>query len=513
MPDPVIDTAHGKLRGASSEGVDVFRGVPYAASTAGANRFRPPQPAKPWPGVRDARRFGPSAPQAVEAQRELDAWYSGIEPVSEDCLSLNVYAPGPASGVGGTSRPVMVWLHGGSWLRYSASASGFDATSLAKAGDVVVVTLNHRLNVFGHVHLEDDDERFAQSSSAGLLDIVAALHWVRDNAARFGGDAGNVTVFGQSGGASKLLALLAFAPARGLFHKAVVQSCSGGQRIMTREEAARQARILAAKLGLARLTGERLQALPVEHLLRAVADIPNPFRPVIDGRNFDAHPYDAAAPACAAGVPMLIGNTTTETTYYLANDLGNFALDMPAVLGRLERFLNVPPVQAARIADAYRSHMKRAKPADLLIGVSTDYLFRRNTMRVADLQAAAAPGQVHSYLFDRRTPVMGGLLQSPHTSEVPFIFGTTAAARAMVGTGPDIPQVTQVVMGSWLAFARQGRPQNEHVPQWPAYTPAKRTGMILDAECRAEDDPGGPARAALASLPPYEYSMPSRELL
>lgn len=509
MPDPIKDTTHGRLRGCLGEGVDIFRGVPYAASTAGSNRFRPPQPLKPWAGTRDARQFGPSAPQVIEARRELDAWYSGIESTSEDCLSLNIYTPASRQGL----RPVMLWLHGGSWIRYSGSASGFDARNLAISGDVVVITLNHRLNVFGYIHLEGEDERFSDSSSAGLLDIVAALQWIRDNVSQFGGDAGNVTIFGQSGGASKLLALLAFAPARGLFHKAVVQSCSGGTHLMTREEAARQTDLLAKKLNLARLTGERLQSLPAEHLLRAIAEIPNPFRPMIDGRNFDGHPYDTAAAPYANNVPMMIGNTTTETTYYLANDLRNFTLDMPAVLGRLERILNASHRQAILIVDAYQSHIREATPADILVAVTTDYLFRRNTMRVADLQAADARAQVYYYLFDRRTPVMGGVLQAPHTSEVPFVFGSTAAARAMIGTGPDIPRVTKVVMGAWLAFARSGHPENEHVPEWPRYTAGKRAGMILDAECHTEGDPGGLPRAALGSLPFYEYSMLSRELL
>ena len=242
---PVAETTNGKVRGMLLDGVAVFRGVRYGASTAGANRFLPPQPAAPWAGIRDATDWSCSAPQLTKPTYAdpFYAWYAAIRDMSEDCLFLNVFTPGLDNG----RRPVMVWLHGGGWGNFASSAPGFDGTNLARAQDVVVVSMNHRLNVFGFLQLDKSHERFADSGSAGVLDLVMALRWVRDNAATFGGDPANVTIFGQSGGAAKTAALLAMPAAKGLFHKAIVQSTSGGLRIAGREEAAR----MAADLGKA----------------------------------------------------------------------------------------------------------------------------------------------------------------------------------------------------------------------------------------------------------------------
>jgi para-nitrobenzyl esterase len=222
-PDVLVEATHGKVRGTSVGGVRVFRGIPYAASTAGANRFLPPQPVAPWPGIRDAVEFGPRAPQLTTSGQVIIPG-SGQSPIGEDCLRVNVFTPGTnAAG----RRPVMVWLHGGGWR---AGSGNIDGANLAAFGDVVVISLNHRFTLFGHLKLDDQDERFADSGNAGVLDMVAALRWVRDNVAAFGGDPGNVTIFGQSGGASKVCALMAAPAASGLFHKAISQSSSGNLR-------------------------------------------------------------------------------------------------------------------------------------------------------------------------------------------------------------------------------------------------------------------------------------------
>lgn len=500
-----VETRTGRVRGTMTGGVRVFRGIPYAASTAGANRFMPPRPPAPWAGIRDALAFGASSPQAPIAVTPLTSWYYDIAPIGEDCLSLNVFAPERS---GGTRRPVMVWLHGGNWDFSAASASGFDGAALARLGEVVVVTVNHRLSLFGHLALDDPDERFADAGNAGVLDMVAALRWVRDNAAAFGGDPANVTIFGQSGGAAKVAALMAVPAAQGLFHKAIAQSCSGSLRVTEREEAAGLAQALARQLGLDRASGEALQAIPLARLVAALAAARRPYRPVLDGRTFTRHPFDPDAPAIAADVPLMIGNAGSETRLSLAADRANFSLDMAEVRRRVQRFLPADAAETDRIMDAYRRADPAATPSDLLATITSDQMYRRNTMRHADLQSATARAPVYAYVFDWRTPVWDGLLRAPHTVEVPFVFGTARAAAGLVGEGPDIVPLTRMMIATWSAFAHTGNPDNPAIPAWPRYEARDRDTMVLKVESRVERDPGAAIRAALEAVPAFQYNMP-----
>ncbi|ANN80404.1 carboxylesterase/lipase family protein [Bordetella flabilis] len=502
--DPVVETTHGKVRGVVNERVHVFKGVRYGDTTAGANRFMPPRPPAKWAGIVDAQAWGASAPQVTAKPDPFNDWYTATQPLSEDCLFLNVFTPGV---LGNGRRPVMVWLHGGAWTNCAGTAPGFDGTGLARDGGVVVVTVNHRLNVFGYVRLDDPDERFADAGNTGVQDMIAALQWVRDNVAQFGGDPGNVTIFGQSGGAAKVVALMGTPKASGLFHKAIVQSCSGGRQIDGQEEAAVQARELATVLGLPRLTGAALQNISMDDLIKATRGIADPFRPVIDGRTFTADPFYPAAPAISAHIPLLIGNANTEMTYYLQVDPRNFALGMPDVKRRMGRFLKLDAARVDRLVDAYRASYPRYTPSELLTTMSTDYIFKRNTLKVASLQAAHAAAPVYAYVFARETPIRGGVIHAPHTEEVPFIFGTTRAAAAMLGTGGDIEPVRRMMTATWTAFARHGNPNNSTLPQWTRFQDPERQTMVLQRQSRLEKDPGGPARAALETLPYYEYSM------
>jgi para-nitrobenzyl esterase len=500
----IVETTTGKVRGAAQSGAYTFKGIPYAASTAGTNRFLPPAPATPWAGIRDADHFGNSAPQGPGPQDPLTGWYGAIEPVSEDCLSLNIFTPGIAAA---DRRPVMVWLHGGAWGVCAGSAPGFDGTNLAKLGDVVVVTVNHRLNLFGYIRLDDKDDRFADAGNAGVLDLVAALRWVRDNISAFGGDPGNVTIFGQSGGGAKVSALMATPAAHGLFHKAIAQSCSGSLRVTSEDEAAAMAHAVVAQLGVPG-TGEKLQGVPMPAILAALTTAPRPFRPVLDGRTFTANPFDPAAPAISSNIPFMAGNAATEATLYMAVDRKNFSLDAAEVARRVGRFLRIDASETNRVMEAYRTANPEFSPSELLAAIATDYTYRRNTTREAALQSSTAQAPVYAYVFDWKTPVWDGLLHTPHTSEVPFVFGTTPAAVGLVGDGPAIAPLTKMMIATWSAFARTGNPNNPALPHWPQYDGKDRSTMMLDLDSHVASNPGGEARASLDPVPVFEYTIP-----
>lgn len=502
--DPaVVETAHGRLRGSEANGTLRFRGVRYGESTAGTRRFRPPLPAQEWAGIRDAVSWGASAPQPVLAAyaEPFYAWYSKIEPISEDCLFLNIVTP----AVDGERRPVMVWLHGGGWRNFSASAPGTDGTMLATRQNVVVVSLNHRLGGLGFLALGQDDDRFADAGNVGLLDIVLALEWVRDNIGAFGGDPANVTIFGQSGGGAKVAALMAMPSAAGLFHKAIIQSSSGGLRVASHAEAGDLAQRLASNLGLDRADGSSLQKVSLDKLLAAIDKTPGYFRPSIDGRTFRSDPFFTSAPEISNHVPLMVGCTNTETTYYMRRNPGSFHLELSDVESRLADFLQLDATVTGRIVEAYRDLGRFEQPSDILIAVTTDYLFKRNTYRMASLrEGVAAPS--FAYVFAWETSLENGSLRSPHTCELPFIFASADAARDLVGHGRDIEPMTETMMATWAGFARSGDPNNPSLPSWRRFDELDRPVMALQPQSELLPNPGGDARATLDGLAFYEYN-------
>ncbi len=495
--DAIVETAAGKVRGTTTDAIHGFKGIPYGAPTGGRNRFRPPRKPEPWSGVRDAFAYGFSSPQPSMGMSGLQAIIGGEaqarrEEESEDCLYLNVWTP--ALGDGG-KRPVLFWCHGGGFTMGSGSAGFYHGRNLARRGDVVVVTVNHRLGPLGYCYLGDlAGENYALSGNAGMLDLVAALEWVRDNIAAFGGDPGNVTIFGESGGGAKVSALLAMPAAAGLFHRAIVQSGPGLQ-MAPREQATRQAEKLLKALDIPTNEVERLESVPLEQIFAANAEVNrNPlrgWRPVVDGQALPQHPFAPTAPAISAGVPLIIGTNKDEATLFLFNDRDLPALDEAGLHARVRRFAGE---HAGELIAAYKRAFPRSSPGDLFASISGDSMMRMHSITLAERKHAQGAAPVYMYLFTWETPALQGRLKSCHALEIPFVFDNIARGGNFTANRPECQELADQMSEAWLAFARDGVPTHQDLPAWPAYTPTERATMIFDIPSRVENDPYGEIR-------------------
>jgi para-nitrobenzyl esterase len=499
--EPIVETAHGKLKGTTDEDVLVFRGVPYGASTEGRGRFLPPLPAESWDGVRDATEFGPICPQqgAVADQGLADVNTIGELPSSrlgEDCLVLNVWTQAVQDAA---KRPVMVWLHGRGYAAGAGSERWYHGADLVKRGDVVVVTINHRLNVFGYLHLVDiGGEKFAGSGVAGMLDVVLALEWVRDNIDQFGGDPGNVTVFGESGGGSKVSTLLAMPSAEGLFHRAVIQS---GPSIRGAEpDAATEfAEKLISHLNIKSNELEKLQHLPHEALTAGLAKASggNGFggamrlAPVVDGSYFPRHPFHPDAAPTARDVPVMIGSNKDEAALFLARDPRRRRLEDDELVERIQPLLKE---RADDILSVYRRTRPDDTPWELLLGIASERT-RLASIMLAERIAAAGGAPVFMYLFTWESDYLGGLFKSSHAMEIPFVFGHPDIAP-LTGESPDREELAATMSDAWIAFARSGSPNHDGMPEWPAYDAEQRSTMLFDVPSKVEDDPRREERLA-----------------
>jgi para-nitrobenzyl esterase len=486
---PVADTASGKVRGITNGGVNVFRGIPYGAPTGGSNRFLPARKPESWTGVRNAFENGHTAPQIMPAASAIGYGLRANPIQSEDCLVLNVFTPAAKSG---RKHPVMVWIHGGGYTYSSGTTLVADGTNLARSGDVTVVCLNHRLNLFGHLYLaEMGGAKYADSGNVGMLDLVSALEWVRDNIAHFGGDPGNVTIFGQSGGGGKVSTLLAMPSAKGLFHKAIVESGSTLTQL-TRDEAQKNTEKVFSNLGLKSKGVEELNSLPVEKLLAGISKGGIRLGPVVDGKALPRHPFEPTAPEFSADVPVIIGTAETEGTYFVNQD--QLVRDNATLQSRLRERLGD---KANQVIELFRKDRPKATPSELYYTISA---FPTKANFQAERKAAMGKAPAYLYLFTWRTPVQDGLRFSPHCIELPFVFNNVWHMPELVGTGPDLQPLADKVSGAWVAFAKTGNPNHPGIPQWAAFDATQRATMFFNNECKVMRDPNREERLAMAKF-------------
>jgi para-nitrobenzyl esterase len=489
-------TGHGRLRGTVDRGVVVFRGIPYARPPLGPLRFAAPVPADGWTGTRDATAFGPPAMQGASA-------ISGglrVAAPSEDCLTLNVWTPAVDDG----RRPVLVWLHGGAFVTGSGSMPMYHGAHLARRGDMVVVTVNYRLGLFGYLRGVDVcGDALPSTGNAGLLDQIMALAWVKSEIAAFGGDPEDVTVAGQSAGARSLAMMLAMPRTRGLIHKAVLQS--GPALSLTPERANRVTESILADLRLAPSEAGRLCNLPAEQLLEIQTRVtPRAggvfYGPIADGLDVPADPEAAIVAGSASGIPLLTGTTLEEQRFFMRLDPEAEHLTDDGLLARL----GSPGMNAQAWDDARRDPAdvvavyREARAArgestaapNLWVAIMSDRRFRVPSMRLAELQGAHT-SDVYAYLFTWQSPGWDAKLGAGHVVEVPFVFGTLDApdARDLVPAGSPVGRLSEQMQDAWIAFARTGSPRTPELAGWEPYTADRRLTMLLGTACGPVDAP------------------------
>lgn len=510
----IVETIHGKLRGRVQGGLAEFKGMHYGASTGGSNRFLPPQPVHSWSGVRDATRLGNQSPQI---NHDLPIWLDP-SPASEDCLVLNVWAPESA---GRTSRlPVMVWVHGGGWRFGSAGAPGYDGANIARDGNVLMVGINHRLNIFGFTYLGDGDERFAASGNAGQLDLVAALNWIQDNIEVFGGDPSNVTLFGQSGGGGKVSTLLNMPAAHGLFHKAIIQS---GSLLRNREpgEADELTHRMYADLGIRPGNIAALQGLSTttllqcyERVVESFQRIPPQFRysPVVDGKVIHSQSWQASAPDLSRGVPMIVGSNLDEVIAYYFPDIAKPIDDdraLATAIAKCAVIAEIDPSVLQPVIAAYRREIPSLSKRELVVRIATDAGFWKNAVKQMELKSKAGGAPVFAYECQWKTPCYEGQW-AVHGVELPFVFNhphygpawdgkDSDELRAVADPKGDRLHVGEKMFRAWVSFARSGDPSTPEL-QWPSFSESRRLTMVFDHDTRLENDIRPDLRQVVAGI-------------
>ena len=491
-PSPVAQTRHGPVRGYVDSGISVFKGVRYGADT-GPRRFMPPRPPASWTEVKPATGYGPASPQRAR----------GGETMGEDCLFLNVWTPGLRDG---RKRPVMVYIHGGAYSTGSGSSPLYDGARLCRRGEVVVVTLNHRLNAFGYAYLARlGGVDLADSGNAGQLDLVLALKWVRDNIAEFGGDPASVMVFGQSGGGAKIATLMAMSSAAGLFHRAATMS---GQQVTASGpgNATRRTEAWLDAMKLKPSEVETLRTLPAERLLEGLkAEDPVLgfgglyFGPVLDGRTLTRHPFYPDAPPLSAKIPMIIGNVHDETRAFLGADEANFTVDWDGLAAKLTQANLRVDIDPATVIAHYRRIYPTYSASQVLFAATTaSRSWRAAVIEAEERAKAGTPAFV--YQLDWATPKDGGKFGAPHASDIQLVFDNIDKPGA-TAIGPTAQPMADQMSEAFIAFARTGDPNGKAIPRWERYGLPRRQTMVFNTPSKLVDDPRGAERAFFAQVP------------